>query len=187
MIAVRRLAVRPVAQRRRPARRRSRLGDDRVRDSRWHLAIRVARCRRRAGPGAGAAHLENPGCAGAVVLAVLAGLAAVVAISPQRAADRRPRPMGRTEPEPSRTAVSPAAGPARSATREVRHHRHVLVLEVVAVEDVPPGVAVEPGDDLRGLRRGSDRWCPSSRGRPRPGLPPPRRSTWNGARCRCTG
>jgi len=34
---------------------------------------------------------------------------------------------------------------------EVRHHRHVLVLEMVAVRHVPTRVAVEFDDDLRGF------------------------------------
>ena len=36
---------------------------------------------------------------------------------------------------------------------EVGHHHHVLVLQVVAVEDVLPPVAVEPRDDPRFLPR----------------------------------
>ena len=35
----------------------------------------------------------------------------------------------------------------------VGHHRHVLVLEVVAVEHVPAGVGVEPRRDLDGVVR----------------------------------
>lgn len=63
---------------------------DSVRDSRWHLAVRAA--------GAVVAlvlvvvllNWDNPGVLLAVVLAVLAGLAAVVAISPQRSTSRAP-------------------------------------------------------------------------------------------------
>lgn len=54
-------------------------------------------------------------------------------------------------------AVSSGRGLCRVAARraadalddiEVGHHRHVLVLEVVAVEDVAPAIAGEPRDDL---------------------------------------
>src|SRR5829696_6902550 len=40
-----------------------------------------------------------------------------------------------------------------SRDREVRHHRHVLVLEVVAVEHVPAGVVGEADGDLTRLAR----------------------------------
>src|SRR5512133_283377 len=48
------------------------------------------------------------------------------------------------------SAAAPRVGRAGDALDdvEVGHHRHVLVLEVVAVEDVAPAIAGEPRDDL---------------------------------------
>lgn len=76
-----------------------------IRDSRWHIVIRVL--------GAVVALFlvlilltwENPGVLWAVVLALLAGLAAVVAISPQLGTDAPPDGAP-SEPEPLEQAVS---------------------------------------------------------------------------------
>jgi hypothetical protein len=76
-----------------------------IRDSRWHIVIRAL--------GAVVALIlvlvliswDNPGVLWAVVLALLAGLAAVVAISPQPG-NASPPDEAQPEPEPLEQAVS---------------------------------------------------------------------------------
>ena len=85
--------------------------------------------------------------------------ASATATPPRSAASsRRPPGCPRQLPRRLRTpeqhgqlsAASPGVGRAGDALDdvEVGHHRHVLVLEVVAVEDVAPAIAGEPRDDL---------------------------------------
>ena len=61
---------------------------------------------------------------------------------------RHRAPRAGADPDGTGDRAEPAHRRTRRHDLEVGHHAHVLVFGVVAVEEVPAAVAVEPGDDL---------------------------------------
>jgi hypothetical protein len=83
-----------------------------VRDSRWHLAVRIVAAVLALAALLVLFNLQNPGVLSAVSLAVLAGLAALVAVSPQRGDPDDPTPADPAAVNP------PADGPSTKVTAD---------------------------------------------------------------------